>query len=86
MSLELRLAAPPGGRRELAGDRLAGRLELLEQDRHADVAGVDAERRGQLEHLHDLLGRRAVGERLLDVLADARARRGASRQRRPRCR
>ena len=56
--------------RELLFDRLARGRELLDKDRHADVAGVDAERRGELEHLHDLRRSRPVRERLLDVLAD----------------
>ena len=56
--------------RTVPGNRLPRRLELLEEDRDADVAGMDPERRGQLEDLHDLLRRRAVAQRLLDVLPD----------------
>ncbi len=46
-------------------------FQHLQQQRHADVAGVDAEGGGQLQHLHDLLGARAVAEGGADVLADA---------------
>ncbi len=53
-------------------DRLAGGRELFHEDRHADVAGVDAERGGELEDLHDLGRRGAQREGLLDVLADPR--------------
>ena len=56
---------------ELAVDRLPGRLELLHEDRHADVAGVDAQGARQLEHLHELLARRPVADRVAHVLADA---------------
>ena len=57
---------------ELAVDRLPGRLELLHEDRHADVAGVDPQRARELEHLHELLARRPVADRVAHVLADPR--------------
>ena len=55
----------------LALDRLPGGLELLDEDRHTDVAGVDAQRARQLEHLHELLACGPVPDRVAHVLADA---------------
>ena len=57
------------GRR--AVDRLAGRLEFLDEDRDPDHRRVDAQGRGELDHLHDLRRGRAVAQRLLDVAANA---------------
>src|SRR5919197_634549 len=48
------------------------RRDLVEQRRHPERARVDAEHRRQLQHLHDLLGRRAIPERVADVLAEPR--------------
>ena len=56
---------------ERALDRLAGGLELLHEDRHADVARVDAQGARQLEHLHELLAGGPVPDRVAHVLADA---------------
>jgi hypothetical protein len=58
------------GQRRGAGPQ-ALLLEHLDEDGHADVHRVDAERRGELEHLHDLLGGGAQPQRGRDVLPDA---------------
>lgn len=46
-------------------------LRHLGQQWHADVAGMDAQRTGQFDHLHDLGGSGALTQRRLDVCADS---------------
>jgi hypothetical protein len=46
--------------------------QFLGQDRRAEFAGVDPERTTELEDLHDLFDRAALGERALNLAVDTR--------------